>query len=192
MSFTAFVPIKAGTERKSRLAPGFAAAARQRIAEAMAAHVLETLAQAGCVHRIIVVSPERRAGPKIEWRADLGRGLNAELEAALAQESGDVALLHADLALLSVADVEALCSAAAASGAAIAPDRVEQGTNALALKAGRRPPLAFGPRSFQRHIAALGLAHAIVHSPGLALDIDTSEDFDAALAAGWTPPNFED
>lgn len=192
MSFTAIVPIKAGSKRKSRLAPHFAASARKRIADALAAHVLETLAQAGCVDHIIVVSPKQREGPLIEWRADIGRGLNAELEAALAQISGDVAILHADLAMLSVADIEALCEAAHADGAAIAPDRFEQGTNALALKAGRRLPLAFGPDSFRRHIAALGPAHAVICRPGLALDIDTSEDFDAALAVGWRPPSLVD
>ena len=62
----------------------------------------------------------------------------------------------------------------------IAPDEQEQGTNALALT----PPAAdffkFGPDSFQAHLAAARarkLAVRILRRPGLALDLDTPENY---------------
>ena len=61
----------------------------------------------------------------------------------------------------------------------VAPDRVGQGTNALAL----RPPDViapeFGPRSARRHLALArraGVAACLVRLPTLAFDVDTPDD----------------
>jgi 2-phospho-L-lactate guanylyltransferase len=69
---------------------------------------------------------------------------------------------------------------------ALAPDRHGTGTNALFV----RPPglltYAFGPDSFQRHLAqaqAAGAATRVCRLEGLALDVDQPEDLAAYQAA---------
>ena len=186
----AIVPFRAadddGAGAKTRLAARLDTKARAALAIAMAQHVLETLARCPSIGSIGVLAPTRPAfAPSdTDWIADHGRGLNAELSVAMALR-GDAHLvtIHADLPLLGADDIAALLDAALSAGAAIAPDCSRTGTNALALSdaGGLRP--AFGPDSFALHRALLPRA-AVVDRPGLALDIDTPEDLDRAIAAG--------
>jgi 2-phospho-L-lactate guanylyltransferase (CobY/MobA/RfbA family) len=67
------------------------------------------------------------------------------------------------------------------SGAVIAPDRHERGTNGLALTASASPGLEFefGDNSFGRHRASIrrsGLEPAVVRRTGFAFDVDDIED----------------
>jgi 2-phospho-L-lactate guanylyltransferase len=162
-------------------------AARERLANAIAEHVLETLVAMEEIKRVIVLSPEPPARREVEWRRDAGRGLNAELEAVLAACDGAVAVVLGDLPLLTADAVRALLSAAEQHGVALAPDRAELGTNALAVNAARRMPLRFGPESLRLHSSAG--PHVLVRQPELALDIDEPQDLDAARAAGWRAPD---
>lgn len=179
------MPLRSGGERKTRLAGRFTAAERIALAEAISAHTLASLREAAAIARIIVVAAAPVA-PDLGWRRDEGRGLNAELTAARASIDGPALVIHGDLPLLTSDDVNALLGAADTAGVAIAPDRHGEGTNALAALAPF--PFAFGEGSFQRHRDAAPPNAAIVRRQGLAFDIDTPEDFDAAVAAGWRPP----
>ncbi len=150
----------------------------------MASHVLRCLAACSQVERILLLSPDPPAWRDVGWRPDEGRGLNCELTAWRDRErSTDVLIIHADLPLLSTGDVDALVAAARPTGWAIAPDRHDRGTNALALAGGRTRDFAFGADSFARHCAHTPQA-AVVRTLGLGLDVDTPEDLDAALVAG--------
>ena len=63
---------------------------------------------------------------------------------------------------------------------AVAPDRHRRGTNGLALDAGLDFAFRFGAGSFAAHMAEaarLGVAAQALDNPGLALDIDTPEDW---------------
>jgi 2-phospho-L-lactate guanylyltransferase len=99
-----------------------------------------------------------------------------------------VLVLPADLPRLTPADVEALIGQQLAGPqVAIAPDRHEAGTNGLLV----RPPgllaYAFGEGSFQAHLAQARAAQVeprLVRTPGLALDLDTADDW--ALNQGYT------
>lgn len=186
----AIVPFRAADESgegaKTRLAGRLDAKARAGLATAMATHVLDTLGRCPSVGSIMVLAPARPAfaSASIDWIADRGRGLNRELAAAIdAAQAGRVFVIHADLPLLDAGDIAALLDAALAAGAAIAPDHARTGTNALALvdPPGLMP--AFGPDSFALHRALLPHV-ALVERQGLALDIDTPDDLDRALAAG--------
>jgi 2-phospho-L-lactate guanylyltransferase len=67
---------------------------------------------------------------------------------------------------------------------AIAPDRHNAGTNALAIRAPAEFEPSMGEGSFVRHLAVLamsGTSYAIVRSRGLGLDIDTQADLDSLL-----------
>lgn len=183
MHWTALVPLKLGPERKSRLAGQLALAAREALADELAAHVLSVLKLSPAIARTIVLAPRPFAGA--EWRQDEGRGLNNELAAAREELGLPLLVVHGDLPLLQASDIKALTDAAANSGAAFAPDRHGGGTNAVALARPVPFRFAFGPGS-----AAAHRAQAVeLRTAGLALDIDTPEDIAAAQAAGWRYKN---
>lgn len=181
--WTAIVPMNLGRERKTRLAGRLSPGERQRMAEAMAAHVMAQLQGAAQIAQIAVLAPEPPSDLGLRWLCDEGRGLNRELAACMEPEP--TLIIHADLPLLSVSDIAALLKAASLAGAAIAPDATGTGTNALALAAavptGFEP--CFGEDSLLRHRALL--PHAVViERLGLACDVDTPDDLDRALAHG--------
>ncbi len=180
MSWIAIAPYNIGAPRKTRLGARLDEAARCRFADAMAAHVLAALAASPSVARRIVLSPRAPADAAQEWRADQGGGLNAELAAArAASPDANLLVIHADLPFLLSADIEALLAAAAEAGAAYAPDRHGAGANAAAVRAGAPLDFVFGAGSAARYAPQ---ARAVRRN-GLAFDIDTPEDLDAALAA---------
>jgi 2-phospho-L-lactate guanylyltransferase len=162
-------------------------AARERLADAIAEHVLATLLAMEEIKRVVVLSPGPPAQQEVQWRQDAGRGLNAELEAVLADYDGAVAVVLGDLPLLTAEAVRAVLKAAEQHGVALAPDRAELGTNALAMNAARRIPLRFGPGSLRLQSSAG--PHVLVRRAELALDIDEPQDLDAARAAGWRAPD---
>ncbi len=182
--WTALMPMKQGLQAKSRLAAVLDGPERAALAEAMAAHVVCCLRAVREIGEVRLLAPEPAAALDATWLADAGRGLNAELASACANLSdGPVLVIHADLPKLAPDDVEALLSAADKAGAAIAPDRHEKGTNALALARNARCDFAFGSDSLARH-RRLFPGAAIVRRPGLAFDLDTPDDLAEAREAG--------
>lgn len=186
MSWTALVPLKDGHERKSRLAPRLTPAARAALGDRMAAHVLACLRACPSIDRILLLSSMPGTAEGVGWARDAGRGLNAEIAAARdGLGTPQLLVIHGDLPLVAPEDVEALLAAAGSGGCALAPDRHGAGTNALALAGAAPFGFAFGPGSLARHQAAAGGAAIIVRRPGLSIDIDTPDDLDAAVAAGF-------
>jgi len=187
MSWTAIVPFKPAGERKTRLADTLSGEQREGLAEQLFAHVLAVLGGEPRVSSVLVLSqvrPSRWAGP---WRADSGRGLNAELQAARGDIAGPLLVLHSDLPLLIPANVIQLLDAAEATGLAIAPDRHGSGTNALALGDGRPFAFSFGADSYHLHRRQISGHWRMVPAPGLAIDIDTPADLALAVARGFCP-----
>ena len=183
MSWTAIVPIKPPGDRKSRLAELLSQHERVRLSDALLWHVLDVLGHVPAIAKIVIVSAVPPAGWTGAWSLDAGRGLNAELQAASALIGSNVLVIHADLPALAVDDVEALI-ASAGNGVAIAPDRHQSGTNALAVADVANFSFSFGVGSFARHRVIAGERGAIVCRDGLALDIDFPDDFALALERG--------
>lgn len=184
MSCWALVPVKARTAGKQRLARALSEEARTRLIGRMLEQVLAAIAQCPEIAGVAVVTPER-AGLAAALRvlSDDGEGLNAALQAALPQLQADgvrrVAIIFADLPLLTVADVTALVQAGGAAGIALAPDHSGSGTNAMCLTLPTAFHFQFGPASLARHSAEarrLGSAAALVRRDGLAFDIDEPQD----------------
>ncbi len=185
MSWIALVPLKLGPDRKSRLAPRLGAFERAALSDFMACHVLACLEAAPSVSEIVTLS--LRAVGQARWVADKGRGLNTELlEARATIGTAPLLVIHADLPLLAVEDVEALV-AAAGGGVALAPDRHGEGTNALAVGVDPGFEFRFGPGSLAAHRAARPAAKEVARR-GLSHDIDTPDDLDAAVAVGFRSP----
>ena len=187
--WTAIVPIKPCSMRKTRLAGALDVADRTALTQWMLCKVLDVLAATPGVARVQVLAVEPPPGWSGGWTIDRGRGLNLELDAACAAAAGPVMVVFPDLPGLCTGDVTALADAAKGRGIAIAPDRHGRGTNALALASMHGPRgdfrMGFGPQSLARHSGRAGMRGTLVNRPGLALDIDTPADLAAASAAGW-------
>jgi 2-phospho-L-lactate guanylyltransferase len=124
-----------------------------------------------------------------EARAGLNQALVQARRHAVEQGARSLLVLASDLPLVSASDVEAILAAGDAS-VVIAPDRRRQGTNALLLRPPEVIAFAFGEDSFARHLdlaLAAGVVAIEVSLPGLAFDVDLSEDWDDLRALGWRP-----
>lgn len=187
MSWTALVPLKQAGTRKTRLAGCLGPAERHALSDRMASHVLEVLHECAAIGAVHVLAPE--PVPGVGWIRDLGRGLNAELSEAVAALGGvDLLILHADLPLLSVADLLALLDVAGEAGCAMATDRAGTGTNAMALRRGVGVAVSFGPDSLARHREAArvgGHEVRVLRRDGLALDVDVAADLEEAARRGF-------
>ena len=196
MTVWAVIPARPPGEGKSRLAEVLSPGERERLSEAMLAHVAAATVAARNVGAVYLLGPERPdLAPALPAIADPGGGLNPALRAALttAAKAGAtrIVFVAGDLPRLTTREVE-LLAAAAPGTVAIAPDRHGTGTNALSLPLPEAAAFAFafGPDSFARHHAEarrLGLPIEPIHGPGLARDIDEPADLpDAAALRGPT------
>lgn len=184
--WTALVPLRLGSATKSRLAECCDDPGRIALATAMAQHVLGELAQCPQIARVVLLTPE----PPVWWHGevmqDRARGLNAELADWRRRHPQEALLvIHADLPLLAAAEVGVLLGTAERAGCAIAPDRLQSGTNAAALAPGSSLEFRFGVDS---RAAFLGQRPDIaeVIQPGLAHDLDTPEDIAFLRQLGWS------
>lgn len=174
------MPLKINATSKSRLAEQLSSAERMALIEAMARHVLATLAQVSAIDRIVVLSAARPAWWLGDWAEDASDTLNAALATwCNAGRPARLLVVHGDLPQVTPADVEALLNAANATGCALATDRKGVGTNALALTEPCGFNFQFGTGSRLWHERQRPCA--VIDLPGLSRDIDNPED----LAAWW-------
>jgi 2-phospho-L-lactate guanylyltransferase len=176
--------VKARTVGKQRLAQALTEEARTRLIGRMLEHVLAVVTQCPDIAGVAVVTPEREGlAAALRVLPDTGAGLNEALQAALPQLQAEgasrVAIISADLPLLTGADITALVQAGGAAGIALAPDHTGSGTNAMCLTLPTQFRFQFGPGSLARHAAEatrLGSAAALLKRDGLAFDIDEPPD----------------
>jgi 2-phospho-L-lactate guanylyltransferase len=198
----AAVAAKGEVGGKRRLSDLLNDAERAALSLAMLDDVIDALVQVEEIERVLLVTPDpglaaRYAGDRVQVVADEAGdsglrtdSLNPAFQMAQRLAEGtatDLLLLPADLPLVGSNDVGALMRAAEDAGVALAPDRADDGTNAMLL----RPPSilrpSFGEQSFgrHRHVAEQDrLSVTIVRRPGLALDLDRPTDVAALLATG--------
>lgn len=181
ITWTAIVPWKQGSDTKSRLSATLDLSQRQALAAAMAQAVITRLSELPSIAAVHLLAPAAVPQWPCLWLRDEGRGLNEELTSARdVLGNGPIIVVHADLPCLTADDVTCLLAAAAASGAAFAPDRHGRGTNAVALADSRPFQFAFGPDSLTHHRHQRADA-AIVERAGLGFDVDTPSDIDHYL-----------
>ena len=200
MRTVAVLPIKRFARAKQRLRSAVDGAAREALAEAMAADVLEVVSRITLIERVIVVTSEptvaeaaTEAGAHVVADPDeAGQSAAAALGVrAATRELGAqrALLLPGDTPGLSVREVEALL--ARAEPVVVVPDRHGTGTNALLLAPPGAIVPSFGPGSRARHEAAAdaaGLKRATMSLPSLTHDVDTPEDLAALRARGGLGP----
>ena len=189
MSCAAVIAVKGVATAKSRLAGALSSEVRGRLVEVMLAQVIRAAQSAVRIGEIFVVSTTAYdvlvSGAPIAAVVEGTEGLSAAFEcgALRARQCGhhSVLLLPADLALVTAEDLDTLIASGCESGAALAPDTIGAGTNALYLPLPLPIRLVFGSCSCARHLAACwacGYAPAILERPGLALDIDAPGDLE--------------
>lgn len=188
----ALVPLKDLVRAKSRLAGLLRPSERRALVQAMAEDVLVVLANHPGLRQVTLLSDDPGAGLLASqygircWPEHFasGRGLNQLVARAsarlLAEADEPLLVLHADLPLLTAADISAvLARQCQLGGLVIGCDGPGTGTNLLAFAASSVPPFCFGPDSAAKHGAAAraaGIPVALVRRPGLALDVDEPRD----------------
>ena len=177
------VPVKRLDEAKTRLAESLDPGERADLMHELLAHVLAVVRQAE-VGPVTVVSAEPLEPDGVPRFDDRGLPWNEALAAAMAEVVREpvVAVLAADLPLVTAEDVRALVAATPECGLAVARAS-DGGTNAVSMRPPGRVTTHFGePGSAAVHERAAWLAGADAHvldRPGLAFDIDTPEDLAA-------------
>ena len=195
MVTVAVLPIKTFARAKHRLSAAVGVPDRRELAEAMVGDVLEALAKAEGLDRVIAVTAEpvaaeaaRAIGAQVVHDAEeAGQSAAALLGVAAARESGAqrVLLVPGDCPALDPGEVGAVLARPGHAGVVIVPDRHGAGTNALLLCPPDVIEPSFGPGSFARHAArahAAGTSVRVVAVPSLGLDVDTPNDLEALRA----------
>ena len=190
MNLFAVIPVKPFAEGKSRLKNILTNSARHDLNIQMFQHVFNVTSAAIGVANTIVVSADQYTLDMVRERGahavfeDVPAGLNGALKLgtgiAVAKGADAVLILPTDLPTLSPEDIRALVDRRIPPCVVIAPDRANQGTNALLLSPPDAIKFSFGKDSFTAHRKAALDGHidpAIVKRDGLALDIDTPEDY---------------
>ncbi|MBI3476855.1 MAG: 2-phospho-L-lactate guanylyltransferase [Acidobacteria bacterium] len=190
------VPVKNLSQAKQRLSSVLAPDARQELAQAMCADVLETLARWQQRPGVTVVTSD-------PFAADLATHLGFEIAAdpvnpgetgaiematALCRERGvnHTLVIPADIPLIETHELNRIVGAAPPTGVVLVPDAAGRGTNAALRSPADLFPLRFGNDSFLPHLAAAratGLPCVVLELPGIALDVDRPEDLEALAAA---------
>ncbi len=186
------IAVKRLTAAKTRLAPVFSAAAREKVVLAM---LVDTITVAQQVAAVTVVTPDRAA-------ADAARALGArvltdptprghhdplnnaisEAESALRASEPNMVVLQGDLPALRPLELSAAIAAARAHRRSFVADHHGTGTTALfAFGVPLRP--RFGPHS-ARHHRDSGAIELHGTWPGLRCDIDTPTDLEVARHLG--------
>ena len=210
MNADVVIAVRGGSGAKSRLASRLDPERREALVEAMLADMLAALAACPAVLRTYVTTPTpslarraARAGAVVILEQDTG-DLNAAFDRArrriaAADPDTTLVLLPGDLPWLDPSELETCLEAAGPDRLVLAPACADGGTGGLVLRADVPLPLAFGPGSFGKHLAAartLGLSAQVVRAPSLGFDVDRPADLDAfrtmsrggataALLRGW-------
>ncbi len=186
------VPVKSLERSKSRLAGYLTPLERGALTLAMLEDVLD-VAQAMTGWETWVLSPDeavlevaarRGARPIVEQRPGLAAAVRQAEAVALAEHAQALAVLAADLPLLSA---PVLRAALRTIGPVVLGRSARGGTSLLLRRPPRAIPARFGPDSFHRHrelARERGLPVAIVDRPELALDLDLPGDILTVLADG--------
>ena len=192
----AVVPVKDLHTAKQRLADVLGGGERHQLFRAMLEDVLSVLADCHRLAGVALVTGDgearmlaaRYGARVIEETQNCGHTAASSFGARTLAAEGAAGMLQVpgDVPLISVADIDAVLDAhGTAPAVTLAPSRDELGSNAVACSPPDVLPLRFGDDSYfphRRRAQSLGIEPAIVHRPGLALDVDTPDDLSAFLA----------
>jgi 2-phospho-L-lactate guanylyltransferase len=195
MTLWAIVPVKPLRRGKSRLAGTLSEDERTQLNQLLLEHTIKTLTDLKDIEQVLVVSRDpaalalaREHGARTVREAGspkLNTALKRATVVAQLYATRGVLVLPADLPLITREDILALIERAKKPPVVvIAPDRRQEGTNALLICPAGLIEYDFGPGSFQRHCKRAREAGAqleVVNLPSLSLDLDLPEDLEMVL-----------
>ncbi|KGN41577.1 2-phospho-L-lactate guanylyltransferase [Knoellia aerolata DSM 18566] len=186
------VPVKDFAHAKSRVV-GLPPRLRRNLARALAMDTVETVCAAVGPQACFVVSSAagcagiRHLGVNLV-REPYERGLNAALsagrDAAISCGYRAVAMVVADLPLLTSQDLEAALADVPSRGTVVVRDASGAGSTLLASRSGALIEAAFGGASAARHVRLGVLDHTLMAATSLRFDLDTMSDVEALRARG--------
>ena len=181
------IPVKPFGAAKQRLADVLDPRARARLGQQLAERTVAAVAE--CGGRPLVLSADddvtrwaRDFG--VEVQLDEGSSLDVAARAAVRRirsADGTWAILHADLPIITAADLACAFDLLHGGRSVIAPS--SDGGTPLVGSSADRFDFSYGRGSFHRHLRSLAtLDPAVVIARGLLLDLDTPHDLAAASA----------
>lgn len=203
MKLWAIVPIKSIKQGKSRLSNTFSDSERIELNYGLVRKTLETLNEVSQIERILVVSKDcdvlslvDKYGAMTVWEKGKEPNLNHALQQATSFAASygaqAVLILPTDLPLISSAEIRKLIThTGCPPEMIIAPDRKNEGTNALILNPHGTIKYEFGPNSFYSHLSQAqrkGVRISIYTSPAFQLDLDLPEDLTLLQSSGVSLP----
>jgi 2-phospho-L-lactate guanylyltransferase len=180
------VPVRSFVRGKSRLAGALDADAHEAFVRALAERAID--AARGHPTVVVTGAPEvlewadTRDVPTIPDRGSLDAAAHDGRAWVAAQGCGRVIVVHADLP--DIPSVAPVAGDGAAAVAVIVPCHRDDGTPVLSIPVAAPFEFAYGPGSFERHVAharRAGLDVRIVRDPALRFDVDGPDDLAAVL-----------
>jgi len=196
MSIWVIIPVKPLSRAKSRLSDVLDNDARARLTEYMFRRVLVAVKGASQIAGTLVISRDTRAlaiarelgahTVQESGHPELNTALTRATQVVLGWRGSAVMVLPADLPLITSEDVGAIADLGMFDNTVvIAPDAVQDGTNALFTRPAGLIEYMYGIGSFKRHIAlseAAGARVKVYESDRVALDIDMPSDLETFRA----------
>lgn len=192
MSVWAIIPVKPLNRSKTRLAPVLSPAERQRLAESMFRHVLETVRMTHNILGTLVISRDSRAlaiardyGARTVQESgapELNGALTRATQVLVRWHVRAILVLPADLPLIAPDDLASIVRMGDADRSVVlATDQQGDGTNAMFMRPPGLIPYAYGIGSFERHYQMAVEAGAdvqVYRSDRMMLDVDLPSDLE--------------
>jgi 2-phospho-L-lactate guanylyltransferase len=184
---TVLLPVKTFSNAKQRLAPAMDPATRAGLARAMCTDVLNALARTRVPERVIVFTAAdevmQMARPFgfdviLEKSVDGHSAAVNHMVSELSLSSARILSIAIDLPRLVPSEIDFALDAAS-DPVTLIPSRDWTGTNGVVFISPAHIAMEYGEGSFRRHLskaAAAGHRADVMSLPGIAFDIDTSED----------------
>ena len=200
MTLWAIVPVKPLRRGKSRLAGVLTENERTFLNYAMLENTLRSLTAVASVQQVLVVSRDpaalslardyqARTLQEDDENTDLNLALKRATVVAQMYSASSVMILPADLPLIQPSDVEAFINKLVKPPmVVIAPDRREDGTNALLMSPAGLIEYEYGAGSFKKHMKQIEhyhVRHEIVKTFSIELDLDLPEDLEDSSKTGY-------
>jgi 2-phospho-L-lactate guanylyltransferase len=191
MSLWAIIPVKPLRRGKSRLAGVLSEEERTVLNITLLENTLRTLKQVQEIDQILVVSRDTgalalardfKARTVQEGKPGLNTALKRATIVAQAYAAQDVMILPADLPLINVEDIRTLIGYLIKPPVVVvAPDRRNDGTNALLVSPAGSIDYMYGVGSFKKHVdqaKVKGMRVEVCNLQSFALDLDIPEDLE--------------